>query len=93
MARFQFFAGDRLTDGQNRLLNPASRMRTRGNNALGTRQTRARRSAPTAKSTCSRPAKGKERGRRALSRTYRHRREYRLRPNGWQQTAVKSFKQ
>ena len=38
MARFQFFAGDRrltdrrLTDGQNRLLNPASRMRARGKN-------------------------------------------------------------
>ena len=33
MARFQFLAGDRrLTDGQNRLLNPASRMRARGNN-------------------------------------------------------------
>ena len=39
MARFQFFSPDRqttddrrLTDGQNRLLNPASRMRARGNN-------------------------------------------------------------
>ena len=35
VARFQSFPGDRqsrrLTDGQNRLLNPASRMRARGN--------------------------------------------------------------
>ena len=32
MARFQFSSPDRrLTDGQNRLLNPASRMRARGN--------------------------------------------------------------
>ena len=37
MAKFQFFSPDRqttdrrLTDGQNRLLNPASRMRARGN--------------------------------------------------------------
>ena len=37
VAIFQFFVGDRrltdrrLTDGQNRLLNPASRMRARGN--------------------------------------------------------------
>ena len=36
VARFQFFAGDRrLTDGQNRLLNPASRMRARGNELAG----------------------------------------------------------
>ena len=32
MARFQFFSSHRLTDRQNRLLNPASRMRARGNN-------------------------------------------------------------
>ena len=32
MVRFQFFRlTDRQTDGQNRLLNPASRMRARGN--------------------------------------------------------------
>ena len=30
MARFQFFSSNRLTDRQNRLLNPASRMRARG---------------------------------------------------------------
>ena len=35
MARFQFFPGHRRqTDGQNRLLNPASRMRARGNYLL-----------------------------------------------------------
>ena len=34
MARFQFFPPDRqTTDGQNRLLNPASRMRARGNDS------------------------------------------------------------
>ena len=43
MARFQFFSPDRqttddrrLTDGQNRLLNPASRMRARGNDKTTT---------------------------------------------------------
>ena len=30
VARFQFFSSHRLTDRQNRLLNPASRMRARG---------------------------------------------------------------
>ena len=48
MARFQFFfesQTDRLTDRQNRLLNPASRMRARGNylsDRLTDRQNRLR---------------------------------------------------